>query len=452
MPAFKKLLASSKIKLFFFLVLSLAGYSVVQVFEEKTSVSISAEEKETKKTQNQTLLYHQTRPDDRYSNHSSEVFIQNETGTLQHDQTRTRTENPNSNHSTTLLVQKEITPHSAQANATTTHRSRTISLVVELRGELGNQLSSLAGARITQWLAAQRGISIRIVAQHQAKGKWVKGRDDIQTCFPNLRDLDFEGGTWNEEFREQERVQNTWLTTDQQESNLTDVHRESQLDFLKTLLDQQERGESKIPTESSASHYSTPFLKARMFFWFQIVRNEAWYHVIREWLRFDEAACCSDLPLDNEIVFHHRNFLAELKRNTWKKGFFEISPTNAATKLFANASKGDKIAIVSRFPRETQPYVDALEARGIHSRLIFNHSGVQDFCFLIKATNELVGTHKSTFLWWGSLLGNSSLARHYSIDPDPKQSQNPSSDTSWSIQVGGRTFMFETYAQTDHTS
>jgi hypothetical protein len=99
-------------------------------------------------------------------------------------------------------------------------------------------------------------------------------------------------------------------------------------------LDQQERGESKIPIESKDSNYSLPFLKAAQnFVWLEIVRNESFYHDIREWWQFDEAACCSDhLPLENEIVFHHRNFLAELKRSAWKLGFFEILPTNAANR------------------------------------------------------------------------------------------------------------------------
>jgi hypothetical protein len=52
----------------------------------------------------------------------------------------------------------------------------------------------------------------------------VRAWDDIQKWLQNLRDFDFEGGTWDEEFREVQRVQNTWPTTERQESNLLDVY------------------------------------------------------------------------------------------------------------------------------------------------------------------------------------------------------------------------------------
>ena len=71
---------------------------------------------------------------------------------------------------------------------------RNITLIVKLRGELGNQLSVLANARITQLLAHAKypHIRIQLIGEHQHSAKWTKGRDDLVKCFSKtFHDFDF---------------------------------------------------------------------------------------------------------------------------------------------------------------------------------------------------------------------------------------------------------------------
>ena len=77
--------------------------------------------------------------------------------------------------------------------------------------------------------------------------------------------------------------------------------------------------------------------------------------------------------------------------------------------------------------RMVQEYVQALTSSSSSSspppppmqprrqvRVFTNHSAVQDFCAMTKAT-ELVGMVRSTFVVWASMLGNGT-ARLYSVD------------------------------------
>ena len=67
-----------------------------------------------------------------------------------------------------------------------------------------------------------------------------------------------------------------------------------------------------------------------------------------------------------------------------------------------------------------QKYIDALKQRGLQVRLITNQTGVQDFCFLSKATKELVGVAKSTYVRWAGYLSPSTtnVVRLYAIARD----------------------------------
>ena len=79
--------------------------------------------------------------------------------------------------------------------------------------------------------------------------------------------------------------------------------------------------------------------------------------------------------------------------------------------------RGDKVAIISRFPLEqAQEYVHALTERGLKVRFIQNQTGIQDFCFLMHTQKEMVGISISTYFKWAALLSNASRIVAYSLD------------------------------------
>jgi hypothetical protein len=94
--------------------------------------------------------------------------------------------------------------------------------------------------------------------------------------------------------------------------------------------------------------------------------------------------------------------------------FEELNPQRTAEELFGHLQPGDKVAITTRFNNAvTQEYVKQLQRRGLQVRTITGQSGVQDFCFLVKARKELVGFGISTFTTWAALLGDAKRARLY---------------------------------------
>jgi hypothetical protein len=100
-------------------------------------------------------------------------------------------------------------------------------------------------------------------------------------------------------------------------------------------------------------------------------------------------------------------------------GFQELSPNQTAAELFGHLQPGDKVAIVSRFGIEHgKPYIDALEERGLQVRLVEGQSGMQDFCFLMRAQRGMVGMAISTFFMWAALLGECRCITAYSVDTD----------------------------------
>lgn len=144
------------------------------------------------------------------------------------------------------------------------------------------------------------------------------------------------------------------------------------------------------------------------------VLMDDYYDEIRKWLTLD-AACCKERPEQDEVVFHLRNFAAE-NQQLLLKGYQELDPNSTAELLFANLRPGDKIAIVSRFTDNVQPYVDALESKGLSVRVITNQTSVQDFCFLQSTKRELVGAKMSTFVTWAAILGDVKQARLYAVN------------------------------------
>ena len=174
------------------------------------------------------------------------------------------------------------------------------------------------------------------------------------------------------------------------------------------------------------------------------------------------------LPYHDEYVFHFRNYQSELPgKRAYDMGFAELSPYKVANELFPNLVKFQtqtqtttgyhhhhdnrllstsslgkgkhkekesnkkrrprpRVAITTRIPNSiAKEYVNELEKRGYKTRLITDHRSnnneedngdVNDFCFLTKTNNGLVGHARSTFVLWAGILGNASTVRLYNVD------------------------------------
>ncbi len=79
---------------------------------------------------------------------------------------------------------------------------------------------------------------------------------------------------------------------------------------------------------------------------------------------------------------------------------------------------GQKVAITTRFANDPimEVYERAMQERGFHVRVISNQTGVQDFCFLLRAQQELLGVAKSTYARWAAYLGDAKQVQLYALD------------------------------------
>jgi hypothetical protein len=119
---------------------------------------------------------------------------------------------------------------------------------------------------------------------------------------------------------------------------------------------------------------------------------------------------------------HLRNFKEEVSpRKVW---FHELGPRQATRDLLGHLLPGDKVAVISRFSRESaQEYLDAMTERGLRVRFISGQAGVQDFCFLLHARKEMIGIAHSTYFSWASYLSNCTRVVAYSVDSKERRTR-----------------------------
>ena len=116
---------------------------------------------------------------------------------------------------------------------------------------------------------------------------------------------------------------------------------------------------------------------------------------------------------------HFRYFARELSIEEQKsRGFQELGPHRVATMLLGHLEPGSKVAMTTRFEDDplVQEYITAIEKQKLQIRLIVNQTGVQDFCFLLRAKQELIGVAKSTYARWAAYLGTAERVQLYALD------------------------------------
>lgn len=297
-----------------------------------------------------------------------------------------------------------------------------IAIITYLSGELGNNLGKLAtGYGLKWWLQDDFGIHSRVILQHQDVDKWVRARDSINLCFPNLRHSNFEEAN-NDEMNKVDQLQLEWLGESHHNSLRSSTamrpQTASNVRMLITALTKALRKPNR-PAINPEYNFTVPFVKADSFAGLGIITSRYSKRFREELMAFDfeTPQCCKERAAFNESVFHLRNFLVEMPLLGAKLGFSELSPNKTAKELFQHLIPGSSVAITSRFTdSRSNPYLEAFHARGIHARIIQGQSLEQDFCFLLSAQQEFVGISMSSFATWAAYLGNASSVRLYTLN------------------------------------
>lgn len=306
-------------------------------------------------------------------------------------------------------------------NNVTQHRPVTI--VVQLSGELGNQIGKISSGLYVQNLIKTRlGLKTEIKLRAQDSSKWKRAMQWTKEAFPNTRSMDFrEANTF--EFDEMRSLQAQWIDEKLAENkfNLTHIKDPHSLKHLKSNFHDaiemlRQAWTMEKPANVSGGNFSFPFVYVDRFLP-EIPLFEECYTLVRDFFTIDEKAICKKIPDPDETVFHFRNFLTEMPGRGKRLGFEELSANKTAKELFANHKPGEKVAIISRFGDKVDEYIQAMESiRGLKVRYIENQTGNEDFCFLVKAQKEIIATKMSTFSLWAGVLGDAKKVRMYTVD------------------------------------
>jgi len=317
--------------------------------------------------------------------------------------------------------------------ARTTQPSRTnamtVTIIVQLSGELGNHLSKLAAALgVAMSLQSRYQIRSNLVLRHQDRtNKWQHAVQDLQQCFPATRRLNVS------------EAQDFTGVTHRSAHLMPEIFRGINSDDAETvdaaLQAVAMAAYNNISSNNNDTHSITLYSN-HLSLWDVYVHR--YYQQLRQFFAFDENNhnCCHLRPHPHETVLHYRNFAADLPRKHLLKGYQEVSPTDLVEQLLLVPTSTTAVAIVSRRHDErVHALVQALMLQPnnnntIQVRVIANQSSVQDFCFLKSSQHQMIGNARSTFFGWAALLSssNTSVVSAYSID-SPTQRQ-------WAQQTG----------------
>ena len=331
---------------------------------------------------------------------------------------------PAINTTASIVVKKEalpVAPPDVEFNKNwTPPPNQTLSILVQLSGEMGNNIDKIGhGICMQEWLQDEFNTPSTLYFRHQNAGKWTKGRHNTVACFPWTRQFNFAAGN-TPSIERFFKSPPEWYSPMMQinSENATEIH--EALRFSVQLWRENIANGTAFAnaTTHDGTPLSQPFLHSKRFVHLHVCMDK-YFDVIRERFQFDKEACCDQVPAANETVFHFRNFLGEMVKRGKYLGFEELNPNDTAKLLFANLKAGDRVAITARArdSRAAQPYIDALAKRNISGRVVTSKADVNDFCFLQQAQRELVGHAISTFVTWAGILNNvSAPVRLYSIN------------------------------------
>lgn len=201
-------------------------------------------------------------------------------------------------------LKSSITPNDQQndnpplASNITTEIAGTF--VMQVRGEMGNNLQKIAHGHALRWYAQDEyGFSPQLLMRHKKKTKWMTARQDVYQCFPRLRSLDYESGlsptftriqrdhlSWLEK-QPAEWTEKLFLVKEDFHSNITQgLHAMKQLTMVKP----------KPHPEYPIVVLGGPMRNAIIDKYYQRFRDELFV--------FDNGNdCCAQFPDPDEVVF-----------------------------------------------------------------------------------------------------------------------------------------------------
>lgn len=180
-----------------------------------------------------------------------------------------------------------------------------LSIVVQLSGELGNNLDKFAhGICLKEWLMDEFQQQSNLIIRHQNVGKWVNGFHNARRCFPWTRQFDWRAGNTPAIDRvlknpNDDADHTEWWNSVQgvNSDNETVVH---------YALQQAVRMYKGRPVNNRTIdlgvNLTVPWLYASSFVHYHVCMDR-YYDIIVDRLRFDTAACCKQIPEPDESVF-----------------------------------------------------------------------------------------------------------------------------------------------------
>ena len=190
--------------------------------------------------------------------------------------------------------------HSRLQNTTSNKQFAGGTFLVQVRGEMGNNLQRIAHGHALKWYAEDElHFSPQLLMRHLKKPKWKSAQADIYQCFPALRSLDYEGGM-EQNFVRFQKSHPTWLANQGTEWNekLNMVKDESHenitigLQAMKKLAVIRNKPHPEYPIVVLGG----PMRNALIDKYYQRFRDELFL--------FDKGnECCKQLPEPDEVVF-----------------------------------------------------------------------------------------------------------------------------------------------------
>lgn len=313
-------------------------------------------------------------------------------------------------------------------------------VVLQLYGELGNHLASLAYYFAVRTIARREfDLDLSLHVRKQRSGKAASAARNV-ACLSSFRRLDFDECDWSDDVGggtakgkrcqqkigdQGEALYDLMRTTNNHTimrlaASLQLQHASSEgirlalRDYVSMLTDNtvlemyRQRGLGWTSDEPYPFLYNIDRIAAG-----DTLVNEFYNRGLQGYLAFSDDAttssneCCALLPEEDEHVFHYRSFAHDLPKIHLAWGGAELVPEKSAALLSDGGLRpGTKVALLTgrSSPERVAAYEEAFRAGSFAVRVIRGQSSIQDFCFLAHARAGLWATAQSSFAAWASLI------------------------------------------------